>query len=182
MKQIALSLTAVCFVIAAAQTLSAQTDKRVAAIRAKTLEINKPRKAYAKTKVDVPGISTEGAEAVIYRSGSEVKKITASIYGESFKAASEFYFDGGRLIFSFDKVSRFRMPMPSKGPVVDRIELYRGYFDEGKMFRLTKDNKAVPTTDPEFESESGRILGTVEAILEAEANPSHSARARQPNE
>ena len=172
MKHITSLLIGVLLIVASGSAAAAQTDKRVAAIRAKTVEINKPGKKYSKTTIDVPGISTEGAEAVILRSGKEIKKITATIYGETYKAASEFYFDDGKLIFSYDRVTRYRMPLPLKGPVrVLRVDQIRGYFDGGRMFKLLNGVKNVPEGDQEFAAESERILGTVEAILEAESDP-----------
>jgi hypothetical protein len=176
MKNVSRWLIGLSVIAIGVTTLNAQTDKRVTAIRSQTVEINKSLRTYKKNTVDVPGISTEGAEATIYRSGNEIKKIIATIYGESFKAASEFYFADGKLIFSFDSVKRYKMPPEMNKPIrIARVDQIRGYFADGKMFRLLQGTKAVASSNEEFNAEQERILGTVESILEAESTtPSKS--------
>ena len=119
-----------------ALTVNGQADKRVTDIRAKVAEINGGAEKYQKENKNVVGISTEGAEVTLFRSGEELKKISAKIYGETFKGTSEFYFSGGELIFEFDRISRYDTQIGLKKPVkVVRIEQYRSYFEKGKMFR-----------------------------------------------
>jgi len=149
---------------------NAQIDKRVTDIRAKVAEINGSAAKFTKTKKDVFGISTEGAEATLFHSGKELKKIAAKIYGETFNGTSEFYFSGGELIFVYDRINRYDTQIGLKRPVkVVRVEQYRSYFDKGKMFRhLIGSKVSAPGTD-EFAEQEKAGPDTVKAILETES-------------
>ena len=160
-----------CVVLAtAAAAVNAQNDKAVTGIRAKVAKIDASGKKLIKTKKDVPGISTEGAEATFYRTGNELKKIAVKIYGETFNGSSEFYFDNGKLIFEYDRVNRYDTQIGLSKPVkVIRVEQMRGYFDDGRLFRLLFGKKVVkPVTDDftGYEKESTKML---KGIFEAEA-------------
>jgi len=150
-----------------ALTVNGQADKRVTDIRAKVAEINGGAEKYQKENKNVVGISTEGAEVTLFRSGEELKKISAKIYGETFKGTSEFYFSGGELIFEFDRISRYDTQIGLKKPVkVVRIEQYRSYFEKGKMFRLQIGNKVIAPGTDDFISHESESLKNVKVILD----------------
>jgi hypothetical protein len=153
-----------------ALAVGAQTDKRVTRVRAKVAEIDRSAAKYTKTKKDVLGISTEGAEVTLYHSGKELKKIAAKIYGETFRGTSEFYFSGGELIFQYDRVNRYDTQIGLKRPVkIVRVEQYRSYFDEGKLFKLLIGNKTIAPGSDDFIGHEKDSLETVKTILEPEA-------------
>jgi hypothetical protein len=147
----------------------AQTDKRVADIRGKVAEINKGAGKFTKTKKDVTGISTEGAEATLFHKGKELKKVVAKIYGETFNAISEFYFDGGDLIFAYDKINHYDTQIGLEKPVkVVRVEEIRSYFDGGKMFKLLNGAKTTAPGTDDFVQKEKENQQIVKGILEPE--------------
>lgn len=161
---------ALCLTVIAATAVTAQTDERVTDIRAKVAEINRSALKYKKTKKDVTGISTEGAEATLFYDGKELKKIAAKIYGETFNGTSEYYFSGGELIFNYDRINRYDTQIGLKRPVkVVRVEQYRSYFDAGKMFKLLIGNKTIAPGSEEFAEHEKGSLENVKGILEPES-------------
>ena len=172
LKFISTGLFSLCLTAVMAAGAGAQTDKRIAGIRAKVSEINKAAPKYKKVKRDVDGISTEGAEAKIYSSRTEVKKIVVDLYGETFNAVSEFYFDGDKLIFAHDRVNSYDTQLGLKRHVkIVRIEQIRSYFDNGKMFRLVKGTKIIASTSSELEEYERQNRETVKGILHAGDRP-----------
>ena len=162
-----LGITAVLFVLTFASLANAQTDKRVGDVRREVAAINSRAAKYTRTTKDVTGISTEGAEATLFHSGSEIKKIVARIYGETFKGVSEFYFRNGKLIFEYDRINRYDTQIGLRRPVkIVRVEQYRSYFDDGKMFRLLLGGKVIKTGSDEFAEQERSSLEAVKTILE----------------
>jgi hypothetical protein len=152
-----------------AMAVAAQTDKRVTDIRGKVAEINKGAGKFTKTKKDVMGISTEGAEATLFHKGKELKKVVAKIYGETFNAISEFYFDGGDLIFAYDKINHYDTQIGLERPVkVVRVEEIRSYFDGGKMFKLLNGAKTTAPGTDDFAQKEKENQQIVKGILEPE--------------
>ncbi len=91
MKLKLLILTIATFI--GVQTIFAQSvERQIIAIRAEVTAINKNAKSYKKTTKDVEGVSLEGTEATYFVSGKGLRKITAKIYGESFRAILELYY------------------------------------------------------------------------------------------
>jgi hypothetical protein len=165
-------LTGFVLAILSLVTANAQTKQTVSDIRADVTKINSfaARGRYTKTKKDVPGISTEGAEAMLFHSGKDLKKVVAKIYGETFKGVSEFYFKGGELIFEYDRINRYDTQIGLSRPVkVVRVEHYRSYFDNGKMIRLLIGNKTIKPGSDEFVENEKRSAETVKSILEPES-------------
>jgi hypothetical protein len=148
---------------------AAQSDKRLTTIRADVAAIDKSLAKYKKETRDIPDISTEGAEATYYRSGTEIKKISVKIYGETFKGTSVFYFRGADMIFQYDRVQRYDTQIGLRKPVrVVRIEQYRSYFDEVKLFRLQIGTKLVKPAAEEFVEQEKSSLKTVNSLLHPE--------------
>jgi len=160
-----------CVLLAAAAiAVQAQSDKRVTDIRAKVAKIDSSSAKLTKTKKDVPGISTEGAEATFYRAGKELKKIAVKIYGETFNGTSEFYFDDGKMIFEYDRVNRYDTQIGLSKPVkVVRVEQMRGYFEDGKMFRLLFGKKVIKAATDEFTEYEKESAEMFKGVFEAEA-------------
>jgi hypothetical protein len=169
MRSILRAIFAVVILAIAAAGITAQTDKRITDIRGRVAAINKAAVKYKKTKKDVFGISTEGAEATLYHSGNQLKKIVAKICGETFNAVSEFYFSGESLIFSYDRINRYdtQIGLNRKVKVV-RVEQIRSYFDQGKMIRLLKGKKAIAPATEEFAEHEKDSQETVKSILAPE--------------
>ena len=169
MKCCSRSVITLCIVILLGTAVAAQTDKRVRDIRDKVSDISRSAGKFSKTKKDVPDISTEGAEATFYHSGKDLKKVSVKIYGETFNGTSELYFDGGQLIFAYDRINRYDTQIGLKKPVkVVRVEEYRSYFENGGMFRLLIGKKVLTPASEEFAEHEKEILERTKAILASE--------------
>jgi hypothetical protein len=136
---------AVAFVLLTAPLmLAAQVDKQIASIRAEVNAINKAAPKYRKETRTVEGISLEGAEATYFTSGRGLKKITAKMYGETFRATAELYYSGEELIFAYQRVERYDTHIAMKPPpkVVKVIET-RAYYAGGQVIRVLEGRKAL---------------------------------------
>lgn len=115
----------------------AQDAKNLTAIRAEVAAINKSAAKYTKTVKDVDGISVEGTEATYFVSGKNLRKISANIYGETYQATAELYYQGEELIFAFIKEYRYDIQSGlGRMPKVIKIEQKRFYFGDGQMIKL----------------------------------------------
>lgn len=89
------------------QTFFAQTEKRIATIRAEVAAIEKGAANYTRKTNNVEDISLEGTEAIYFTEKTSLKKITSKMYGETFNATGEFYYRDGQLIFAFLKHNKY---------------------------------------------------------------------------
>lgn len=133
-------------------------EKQITAIRAEVTAINKAAKGYKKTVKDVEGVSLEGTEATYFTSGKGLKKITAQIYGESFRATMELYYSGEDLIFAYEKMSKYNGSIGMKNLKVVRIEESRTYFSDGKMIRYLLGKKQIKSGSTEFNEGEYRMM------------------------
>ena len=121
----------------AANAAQAQTEKQILKIRAEVAAIEKGAAKFTKTTKDVEGISLEGAEATYFYSGGDLKKITTKMFGETYNATGEFYYQNGELIFAFVKRNHYDTQIGmDPPPKVTRIEEQRFYFANGELIRL----------------------------------------------
>jgi len=108
---------------------SAQIEKQIALIRADVNLINKNAPKYDKKTKNIDGLSLEGSEVTYFTSGRGLKKITAKIYGETYRSTAELYYSGEELIFVFRRLERYDtqvgMNPPPKVVRVDETRLYR---------------------------------------------------------
>lgn len=133
------------------QTIFAQTEKRIAAIRAEVAAINKGAAKYTKTTKSVENISLEGTEATYYHLAKNLRKITAEMFGETYKATGEFYYADGELIFAFRKHNQYDTQIGmDKPPKVVRSEEQRFYFANGKLIRLLVGKKELKLSDERY--------------------------------
>lgn len=147
-------------------SIFAQTDKQITAIRAEVAAINKAAAKYKKKTKDVEGISLEGTEATYYVSGKGLKKIVARIYGESFNATGEFYYQGEELIFAFVKHNKYDRPLGASGrsPKVVRTEEQRFYFTGGNLIRLLVGKKQLKPDDERYDQLKDEAVGTADEL------------------
>ncbi len=137
-------LSGVFLMFIAADSAQAQTEKQIAAIRAEVNAINKGAAKYKKTTKNVEDISLEGTEATYFHSGKNLKKITAKMYGETYNATGEFYYQNGELIFAFVKRNQYDTQIGmDTPPKVVRSEEQRFYFAGGELIRLLLEKKEL---------------------------------------
>jgi hypothetical protein len=148
MKFITLSIL---ILMIAAVSAFAQTEKQIAAIRVDVNLTNKSAAKYDKKTTLVEGISLEGTEATYFTSGRSLKKITAKMYGETYRATAELYYSGEELIFAYQRLQRYDTQIGMKPPpkVVKILET-RVYYSSEKAIRVIEDKKQLATSASEF--------------------------------
>jgi hypothetical protein len=146
----------------------AQTAKQVAGIRAEVAAINKAAKGYKKKTKDVDGVSLEGTQATYFTSGKGLKKITAKLYGETFNASAELYYQGEEVIFIYFKMNKYDTQIGmDPPPKVVRVEEERYYFAGGELVRVLKGKKEIKATDEEYTEMKAGILELEKGLKEA---------------
>lgn len=146
----------------------AQTAKQIAGIRAEVAAIDKAAKKYKKKTKDVDGISLEGTQATYFTSGKGLKKITAKLYGETFNASAELYYQGEEVIFIYFKMNKYDTQIGmDPPPKVVRVEAERYYFAGGELIRLLKGKKELKATDEEYSEMKQGILEMEKGLKEA---------------
>lgn len=156
----------------ATNTIAAQNlEIDIASIRSKVTAINNSAKKYTKKTKDVDDISLEGAEATFFSSRMSLKKVTAKMYGETYQATGEFYFENSKLIFAFIKHSQYDTQIGLEKPVkVVRIEERRFYFNNDELIRLLVGKKELKTGDENYDELKQSVESIGEKLLDAFRN------------
>lgn len=150
------------------QVLFAQTEKQIAAIRTKVSAINKSAPRYTKKTKDVEDISLEGTEATFFSSKNTLKKVTAKMYGESYRATGEFYFEFGKLIFAFIKHNQYDTQIGlEKAPKIVKTEERRFYFNDDGLVRLLIGKKELKAGDENFDELKDSAISIGDKLQEA---------------
>jgi hypothetical protein len=116
----------------------------IARIRAEFAEIQREAPGYRQTKHDVQGFSLEGGELTGYYDGSELRKLHAQLFGESWQGTDDFYFADGELIFIHTVQLRYEEAFSSR--LAWTIE-HRFYFDGGRLIRRIRTVRPAPGPD-----------------------------------
>ena len=165
MKKLLLAISIIALFAGAAL---AQVEKQVAGIRAEVAAINKAAKGYKKKSKDVDGLSLEGAAATYFTSGKGLKKITAKLYGETYNASAEIYYQGEEVIFIYWKMNKYDTQIGmTPPPKVIRVEEERYYFAGGELIRLLKGKKEIKPADEEYTEMKAGILELEKGLKEA---------------
>jgi hypothetical protein len=161
-------LLAISIIALFAGAVFAQTAKQVAGIRAQVAAINKAAKKYKKKTKDVDGISLEGTQATYFTSGKGLKKITAKLYGETFNASAELYYQGEEVIFIYFKMNKYDTQIGmDPPPKVVRVQEERYYFAGGELIKLLKGKKELKPDDEEYSEMKQGILEMEKGLKEA---------------
>jgi hypothetical protein len=140
-------LILIAAIIFSLQISFAQTAKQLSSIRNQVNLINKNVKKYTKTTKNVEGISLEGTEADYFAAGKDLKKITATSYGETYKAMTEIYYSGDNVIFVYRKFSSYDTQIGmNPPPKIVKVTESRFYFENGKMIKFLNGKKDVKNT------------------------------------
>jgi hypothetical protein len=121
---------------AGAQTVTATSGDPgvIARIRAQFAEIEHEAPTYRRTTHNVWDFSLEGGELEGFYRGSELRKLKATLYGETWRGTEEYYFSGDRPVFIYVVTERYDRPFTMKFRIRLRIE-DRYYFDGGRLIR-----------------------------------------------
>ncbi len=156
---IQMSLALLFWQCISAGIVNAQTEKEIVKIRAEVAAIEKGAAKYKKTTKNVEGISLEGTEATYFYSGKNLKKITTKIYGETYNATGEFYYENGELIFAFVKHNQYDTQIGmDPPPKAARIEEQRFYFTNGELIRLLVGKKELKSGNERYAELKDEII------------------------
>ena len=135
------------FILCTAISTFAQSAEQIAQIRAEVNSINKNAKKYTKKTKDVDDVSLEGTKATYFSSGKGLMKISAKMYGETYNASGEFYYQGEELIFAYLKFNRYDTQIGLDKPVkIVKVEEKRFVF-RGRRFNKTARREKADTID-----------------------------------
>ncbi|MBC7806530.1 MAG: hypothetical protein H7145_10305 [Akkermansiaceae bacterium] len=141
----------------------------VQAIRKYYARVNAEAKRYAKKERDLSGFSAEGGTLIGFYSGSELRKMVATYYGESGRTITELYLADGALIFALSTDLRYVRPLGFDGKDAGKIASTaqsRFYFNKGTLIQwLDSDGKSVRTDGAAARGESQRIRTDVADLV-----------------
>jgi hypothetical protein len=149
---------------------SIQREDPIQSIKQHYAQINGSVPRYKKIKKELSGFSAEGGELLAYFHGPSIMKMVATYFGESGKAAEEYYFWDGKLIFVLR--TDFRYDKPLSGKVASKTE-NRFYFSDDKLIQWIDENGKQVTPDTEFQTKR-------KEYLESSKQLSDGARAKSP--
>ena len=148
---------------------SRQVEDPIASIRRRYTEINRSVAKYKKVKKALSGFSAEGGELVAYFDGPGIVKMVATFYGETGKAAEDYYYHDGKLIFVLRTDYRYSKPMSGK---VVRTTLNRFYFSNDKLIRWIDENgKQVASDTSEHQDKQKDYLASSKQFTEGARSP-----------
>ena len=166
-KAIILILLSAAFATAA----FGQLTKQIESIRAEVGQINKNAPKYKKRTGNVEGISLEGTEATFFTSGRGLKKITAKIFGETFRATAELYFSEEEIIFGYRKFERYDTQLGvNPPPKVAKVTETRVYFVGEKAVRVIDHKTILPNASRRFGELESEMKELVKKLKDAYLN------------
>jgi hypothetical protein len=141
---------------------NSQAEVDISPIRKEVESINKNAARFGKKIVKIDDLSTEGAEATVYREKNQIKKIVAQIYGETGRSALELYYKDERLIFAFEREYRYEKPF---GKVLKIIPT-RFYFVDEKLIKLLFARREIFADDEEYNALRDRMISVSKTIFD----------------
>jgi hypothetical protein len=124
---------------AAAQvTATSGSPGAIAHIREQYAQIQREAPGYRRTTHELVNFSLEGGELHGFYRGRELRRLAATLYGESGRATMDYYFANGRLIFIHTVHQRYDEPL--SGRVALSVE-NRYYFDDGRLIRHARTQR-----------------------------------------
>jgi hypothetical protein len=127
-------------------------DGKVKSIGTYCRSVDLSRKKLTQRKETELQLSAEGSEVLFFSSGNELKKIEATMLGETYQDRIELCYRNNKLIFGFEKFARYEGNLTS--PLRPAV-LYRYYFDGPTLIRLTVNGKAIKPLAPGQEDTDG---------------------------
>lgn len=141
-----------------AVTATSGSPAAIARIRAEYATTEREAPRYRQTEHEVYNFSLEGGELHGFYRGSELRKLSARLYGETWQATEEYYFADGQPIFIHVVFHRYERPF-GEGGVQWKTE-HRLYFDRGRLIRR------IRTRDPNASAEASADDPEVADLLE----------------
>ena len=137
-------------------------EQKIRKIESEYKQINNNLRKYTKKTRELTGFSTEGGELDVFSEGNKIRKLTAILYGETGKRLEEYYYENGKLIYIYCKLSHYDKPF---GEVI-KTEENKFYMSNNKLIQwIDYDNEKVNTETPEYKQTQREILNDSKAYL-----------------
>jgi Trm5-related predicted tRNA methylase len=154
-----------------------QTEPSIPSIRQRYASINKGIRKYRRVKKELSGYSLEGGELVAYFNGPRIVKMTAVYFGESGKAAEEYYYWNEKLFLVFRREYTYDQPMSGK---IVNTQANRFYFSNDRLIRWIDENgKTKPSGAGDYQEKQQELLDTSKNFLKAARSPEPMIEARK---
>ncbi|RZK58778.1 MAG: hypothetical protein EOO91_07245 [Pedobacter sp.] len=138
-----------------------QVDSLINEIRGNFNQINKITK-WDKIKKEFLEGTNEGGEAKFFYLNSELKKINTDQMGETFRLVREYYLDNSRLLFVFESLEQYHLPLDRSN---SKFYESRKYFYHDKMFKRINSEKAGnPLNETSVINDQNEILKELENL------------------
>lgn len=147
------------------KTQNDSTEIWVRKINEEYASINNDSARYRKEKKEVFDQSSEGGNVVKYYDDKTLRKIVLTLFGESGKLMSEYYFMNQEVIFVYDKETIYTSPIYLGKIEVESREENKFYFKNEKLIRWV-DNKAKVVDLMLYPEKEKEILDYIKSILE----------------
>ena len=158
------------FVLAAllgSVTLAGPDQREIAAIR-KLYAATSSALDLTRTSIAANEFSTEGGKVTIYKDASgQVRRLTASFLGETGKGEFDYYLEGGKLRFLYERQDEYNHHIAEEGElkVVSYTE-QRFYFAGDKLIEwLDEDHESVPAATAKYKEMERKQLETFQELL-----------------
>ena len=116
-------------------TATSGSASAIARIRAAFAATERDALRFRRTTHDLDGFSLEGGVLDAFYDGKQLRKLSARLFGETWRGTESYYFSAGRLVFIHVVHERYDRPM--SGRVRARLE-HRFYFDNDQLIRRVR--------------------------------------------
>ena len=135
-----------------------QAGDPIEAIRHHYQTINDNARLYRQVKKELSGFSAEGGELTAYFHGPTLMKMVATFFGESGRAAEEYYYWNGKLIFVLRSDERYSKPLSGK---IVETKADRFYFSDDKLIKwLAEGGREVSSGATDYKEKQNEYLKT----------------------
>lgn len=155
---------------AQAVTSTSGSPAAIVRIRQQFATIEREAPAYRRTTHEVLNFSLEGGELTGFFRGDELRKLSAQLYGETWRGSEDYYFADGQLIFVYVVHQRYEEPFGEGGEIAATIE-HRYYFDGGRLIRLVRTQNPAAGDLSMFDPELPILMRNVELFAACAAAP-----------
>jgi len=148
-------------------SLCAQGINSISQIREQFKRINSNIATYIKNRIEIDGISSEGAVANVYKNSvGSIELIKLNVFGEMGKSEEDYYFYDNKLIFVYQVDYTYNAPMYAEDIFDEKktkISRNRFYFINQKMVKwLNNKLEQVPSRSKKFKNREKSILSFIE--------------------
>lgn len=130
-------------------------DMQVKEIKAECEKINKDTAKFKTEEKDIFGHSTEGGQLLNFYDEKELRKAILTLYGETGKSSTEYYFLNGEIICISQTIVKYKAAIYMGKVEIKSREENKFYFKKQKLIRWIGNKSEIVDTSlyPEKEKE-----------------------------